>query len=125
MTKKQVRAFLGLAGYYRRFLPDYAGKVKTDLTQKHLPDSVVWTRECDTAFKDLKEALSSQPILRNPDFQCPFLLQTDASEYAVGAVLSQLDADGYEHPISFFIVGNCYHAKPDMLLSKRNVLLSN
>ena len=101
LTKKQVHAFLGLTSYYRRFLPDYAGRAKplTDLTQKHLPDSVVWTSECDTAFEDLKGALSSQPVLHNPDFQLPFLF---ASDYAVGAVLSQVDAEGLEHPVSFF-----------------------
>ena len=96
-------ASLCLLGYYRRFLPNYASQAKllTNLTQKHLPDSLVWTSECDTAFKDSKGALSCQPVLRNFDFQLPSLLQMDASDYAVGAVLSQVDAEGLEHPVSF------------------------
>ena len=103
-TKKHVRTFLGLTGYYRRFIPGYAALAVplTDLTRKNAATNVDWTRECDVAFRSLKAALCSEPVLRNPDFNQPFLLQTDASDRAVGAVLSQHDPRGEEHPIAYF-----------------------
>ena len=103
-TKKQVRTFLGLTGYYRRFIPNYSSIAAplTDLTRKSAPNQVTWKEECDKAFHSLKKVLCSSPILCSPDFIKPFFLQTDASERGVGAVLSQRDDDGYDHPISYF-----------------------
>ena len=103
-TKKDVRSFLGLAGYYQRFIPNFAEKAKplTDLTKKGLPEKVSWTPLCQSAFSLLKDALSRGPVLRNPDFDRPFTLQTDASEFAIGVVLSQTDDDGLEHPVSYY-----------------------
>ena len=103
-TKKEVRAFLGLTGYYRKFIPNYASVVVplTDLMRKSAPNNVCWNKKCDEAFKKLKEILCTSPVLRNPDFVRPFILQTDASERGVGAVLSQKDETGEEHPIAYF-----------------------
>ena len=103
-TKKDVRAFLGLAGYYRRFIPNFAGRAKplTDLTSKRCPDRVEWTAACQSTFEELKNALISTPVLHNPDFKRPFVLQTDASNIALGAVLAQIDDSGEEHPISYW-----------------------
>ena len=103
-TKKEVRSFLGLTGYYRRFVKDYAAMAVplTNLTRKEYPETVVWTEECDKAFNALKNMLTSTPVLSSPDFEKTFILQTDASNYGVGAVLSQTDADGLEHPIAYF-----------------------
>ncbi len=103
-TKKEVRTFLGLTGYYRRFIPSYASIATplTDLIRKSLPNKVVWTRECDQAFRKLKELLCSAPVLHNPDFDKDFLLQTDASDRGMGAVLSQRDTDGYDHPVAYY-----------------------
>ena len=102
-TKKQVRAFLGLTGYYRKFIPTYADLAVslTDLIKKNAPHRVCWTRECEDAFLALKDALCSQPILRSPDFDKKFILQTDASDRGVGAVLSQFDDDEREHPVAY------------------------
>ena len=102
-TKREVRAFLGLTGYYRRFIPNYASTATplTDLTRKTEPTTVKWTRECEVAFKKLKELLCSGPVLRTPDFTQPFIVQTDASDRAVGAVLSQAREDG-DQPVAFF-----------------------
>ena len=104
LTKKNVRAFLGLAGYYRRFISRFAELARplTDLTRKQQPDPVQWTPACEEAFIALKKALEDPPVLHNPDFNQPFILQTDASDLAVGAVLSQKGADGLEHPVSYF-----------------------
>ena len=103
-TKKEVRTFLGLSGYYRKFIPGYAGIAipLTDLTRKSAPTTVCWTEECEKAFSQLKALLCSEPVLRSPDFSRDFVLQTDASERGVGAVLAQIDDQGEEHPVAYF-----------------------
>ncbi|XP_063802613.1 uncharacterized protein LOC134979934 [Pseudophryne corroboree] len=80
-NQKQVRAFLGLAGYYRRFVPQYSTLAKplTDLTKKKYARQVAWSPECESAFVALKEALSSAPVVAAPDFSKKFIVQTDAS----------------------------------------------
>ena len=104
MSRPVIRAFLGLTGYYRRFIRDYANTAAplSDLTKKKLPKKVVWTAECEKAFQTLKEVLCQSPILRNPDFSKAFILQTDASNRGVGAVLSQKDDEGSDRPVAYF-----------------------
>ncbi len=101
-TKTQVRAFLGLAGYYRCFIPNFSSLAAplTDLTRKGQPECVVWSPEAEKAFQRIKSALTEEPVLRAPDFGCLFLLQTDTSETGLGAVLLQVQ-EGEEHPILF------------------------
>ncbi|XP_064463126.1 uncharacterized protein LOC135374051 [Ornithodoros turicata] len=101
-TKKQVRSFLGLAGYYRDFMANYAAVAAplTDLTKKRAANVVVWTETHQTAFDALKRALSEPPILRAPDFSKPFVLRTDASDVGLGAVLLQEGETGL-HPIEY------------------------
>jgi hypothetical protein len=87
-----VRSFLGLAGYYRRFILDF-GKVAKSLTQKPqkaaLKEPFQWTED-QKAFEYLRTFLITKPILADPDFQKEFLLFTDACNYGIGAVLSQV-----------------------------------
>lgn len=95
-TVKEVQSFLGIANYYRRFIPNFA-KVAiplVKLTRKNHPFN--WTIECTTAFNSLKATLSSNNVLAFPDFTKPFEISTDASNEALGAVLSQNDV-----PIAF------------------------
>uniref|UniRef100_A0A9J8C7I0 Gypsy retrotransposon integrase-like protein 1 n=1 Tax=Cyprinus carpio carpio TaxID=630221 RepID=A0A9J8C7I0_CYPCA len=101
-SKTQVRAFLGLAGYYRCFIPNFSSLASplTDLTRKGQPEKVQWTPETEEAFNRVKAALTTEPVLRAPDFNCPFLVQTDASDTGLGAVLSQVH-DGEEHPVIY------------------------
>ena len=103
-TKKEVRTFLGITGYYRRFIENYSSIAAplTDLTKKDAPHKVKWNQECDNVFQKLKEILCSEPVLRNPDFGAPFILQTDASDRGIGAVLSQCAEDGQEHPVAYW-----------------------
>ncbi len=103
-TKTDVRAFLGLTGYYRRFIPDYAviALPLTDLTRKTAPNQVHWDSACEEAFTKLKALLCTSPVLQSPDFSRPFILQTDASNRGVGAVLTQIDEEGQEHPVSYY-----------------------
>ena len=102
-TKKEVRFFLGLTGYYRKFIPDYASIAAslTDFTKKTSPNQVLWNERCEAAFKRLKDLLCSAPVLQSPDFERDFVLQTDASD-GVGAVLSQVDDTGADHPVAYF-----------------------
>ena len=101
-TKKQVRAFVGLTGYYRDFIPNYAAKAAplTDLTKKGQPNKVSWEQPQEKAFVTLKRELASEPILHLPDSAKPFVLRTDASDVGIGAVLMQ-DHDGKLFPVSY------------------------
>ena len=84
-----IRQFLGLAGYYRRFIEGFSATAKplSDLLKNNTPYD--WKYEHQKSFDTLKEALCTTPVLQHPDFSQPFILITDASDYAVGAVLSQ------------------------------------
>lgn len=96
--------FLGLAGYYRRFIPDYSSIAAplTDLTKLYSPCKTVWNDQCDSALRKLKALLCISPILQSSDFGRPFILQTDASERCIGAILSQCNEHGHDHPTDFF-----------------------
>ena len=102
-TKKEVRAFLGLSGYYRRFVPHFAtiAEPLTELTKAKNPDKVKWTDRCERAFCKLKELLLTPPILKVAEPTKCYVLQTDASEQGLGAVLSQIDQNREEHPVAF------------------------
>ena len=91
-----------MIGFYRRFICHFANisAVLTDLTAKGRQNKVKWTEMHQNAFKDLKNALMSYPILQNPNFECDFILQTDASDRGYGAVFLQSD-DKMRHPIIF------------------------
>jgi len=98
---KDVRSFLGLAGYYRRFVRGFATVAAplTDLTKQDRRSD--WTTECEQALQRLKTLISSAPVLKNPRFDIEFIVQRDASDVGVGAVLSQSDDDGVEKPVAF------------------------
>ena len=97
----ETRQFVGLASYYRRFIPNFA-KIAHPLhalTRKGAPFR--WTNEFQEAFTTLKQMLSSGPVLAYPDFCKEFVLETDASIRGLGAVLSQKQTDGKLHLIAF------------------------
>ena len=102
-TKTEVRAFHGLASYYRKFVSNFATLAAplTELLKKGQPERIVWTDECEKAFRELKSALTTEPVLKAPDFSRPFIVQTDASDKGIGAVLSQTGEDGQEHPVAY------------------------
>ena len=98
-----VRRFLGLASYYRRFVPGFAAIAAPlhALTKKNIVFQ--WTTECEEAFRKLKELLISAPVLAYPRFgpDRSFVLETDASTIGLGAVLSQIQDDGIVHPVAY------------------------
>ena len=97
---KDFRSFLGLASFYRRFLPHFADIAKA-LTQITKKDKIWdWNQESQESFDKLKSKLSNTPVLAFPDFKAPFILKTDASTVGLGAVLSQVQ-EGIERHISF------------------------
>jgi transposase InsO family protein len=100
VNKKQVQSFLGLAGYYRRYLPHYSeiALPLTALTKKGIPFK--WSSEAENAFIELKSRLASRPILIPPDFDKQFCVAVDASQFCVGACLFQV-VDELERPICF------------------------
>lgn len=88
-TATNIKQFLGLAGYYRRFIPQFSkiAKPLTTLLKKEVP--FTWTTDQNEAFVNLKNQLCSVPLLQYPDFTKPFNVTTDASGIAVGGILSQ------------------------------------
>ena len=90
-TKTQLRSFLGLAGYYRKFIPDFAAIScpLTDCTKKGEPNKIRWGNAQEEAFRTLKKKLAQSPILHLPDLEKTFILRSDASEIGIGAVLLQ------------------------------------
>ena len=100
-TLKQLRQFLGLTSYYRRFIPGYA-KVAHPLHALTRKGAVFsWSAECEVAFESLRVKLSSSPLLAYPDFTKDFTLETDASKLGLGAILSQYQDDLKLHPVAY------------------------
>jgi hypothetical protein len=100
-TVKQTRSFLGFGNYYRRFISGFTEIARPlhELTKK---DKIWnWTNECQTAFETLKERFSTAPVLTMPDTTKPFILETDASKWAIGATLLQKQEDGQLHPCGY------------------------
>jgi hypothetical protein len=107
----EVRQFLGFTGYYRYFMPNYSkiAQPLLDLTKKG--PVWRWERPQHNAFKELKTRMCCSPVLTQPDFEKKFYLQTDASAYSVGAILSQQGRNSLythkhskpkNHPIAYY-----------------------
>ena len=98
---KEVRQFVGLTSYYRRFIKGFARIAQPlhNLTQKGACFS--WSEQCQAAFQQLKNCLTNSPVLCYPTFNQSFILETDASQQGLGAVLSQEQADGKLHPVAY------------------------
>ena len=97
---KGVQAFLGLVNYYRKFINNCAEIQEPINRLKKKGVKFLWDEKCEQAFKELKHAITNPPLLAYPDFNKPFILTTDASNVAIGAVLSQGEV-GSDRPIMF------------------------
>ena len=101
-TKKEMRSFLGLLSFYRKFVPrlaDYVAKL-TDLLKKSNVDRIKWNDDLDNCFYNARVLISNDICLAIPQIDKQFILQTDASQVGIGAVLAQ-EIDGELRPISF------------------------
>jgi hypothetical protein len=105
-TVHHARQFLGLCSYYRRYIKNFAhiaaplhGLLATEGTNKHR--SIQWAYGCEVAFRELKDKISDSPVLLQPDTTKPFIIETDASDFAQGAQLLQVGTDGKEHPVAY------------------------
>jgi len=98
---RELRSFLGFGNYYKDFIEHYSEITRPlhNLTKKDTPWT--WNESSDNAFKHLKKIFTSYPVLRNPDPTKRYVLDTDASNVAVGATISQEYVDGH-HPIAYF-----------------------
>lgn len=100
-TVKEVQSFLGFANFYRPFIKDYS-LIAVPLTAlTHKDRAFNWTSEVNTAFLELRSRFLKAPLLLHPDFQKPFIIETDASDTATGGILSQHGDDGHLHPCAY------------------------
>ena len=97
-----VRAFVGLGNFYRRFIKNFSGIVRphTQLTKKNQPFEWGWMQQ--KAFDTLKEAFTTAPVLQHFDDNRPIVVETDSTNLVSAGVLSQCDDDGYLHPVEFY-----------------------
>lgn len=99
--RREVQRFLGVCNWYRRFISEFA-RIAAPLTElTKTKTRFRWTTRAEDAFMQLKSALVSAPVLAMPDYGKPFSIACDASDIAIGAVLTQ-ETNGEEHPICFF-----------------------
>lgn len=98
---KQLRQFLGLSSYYRRFVPQFEKMAQPlhHLTKKDV--TFIWDAACQEAFEALKQKLIQAPVLAYPSIDKDFSLETDVSIQGLGEVLSQLQSDGRLHPVAY------------------------
>ena len=98
-----VQCFLGFANFYRKFIQDYSNLILplTQLTKKG--QSFVWTKEADTAFEGLKKEFTLAPVLAHVNPQKPFIIEADASDFALSSILSQQGNDEKLHPVAFHL----------------------
>jgi len=97
----QVKSFLGVCSYYRKFIPNFA--MLAEPLQQYTRDGACleWTDAADKSFNTLKGILTTSPLLAYPELGKPFIIDADSCDWAMGAVLSQVKEDGKEHPIQY------------------------
>ena len=100
-TLKALQRFLGMAGWYHRFVPNFSRLAEPLNALKRKGAKFRWSAECQDAFEKLKDHLIRPPVLAHPNFNLPFVVYTDASEVGLGAVLVQQADAGTEEVLAF------------------------
>lgn len=121
-NKKQVLSWLGIAGYYGRFLPHYSELVLSLTTMLKKNKNFEWSKETEDSFGELKSRLATRPILRPPDYNEKFYLAIDASMFCVGGCLFQMYQE-IEHPVCYFSRKLDINTLLTIQLSKRRCIL--
>ena len=98
---REVRAFIGMCSYYRRFIPNFSAIAEPLISLTRKFARFTWSTACQTAFDFIKENLIKAPLLTYPNPNKPYTLYTDASDKCIGACLAQHDDSGEEKPIFF------------------------
>ena len=99
---KEVRSFLGFGNFYRKFINKFS-ELAAPLNGLSKKDKTFnWTPECQKSFNTLKQWFTAEPVLMMPDQSRPFQIEADASKYASGAVLTQMDSNGDRHSVAYF-----------------------
>ena len=100
--KRELIRFLGMAGYYRKFCPNFSSIAEplTKLLSKK--SKFIWDEKGQNAFENLNAILEISPILLAPNFEKPFQLPVDACDVGAGAVLLEEDNNGVDHPVCYF-----------------------
>lgn len=101
-TRRELRRFLGMVGYYRSFCRNFSSVVSPLTTLLSPSKSFMWNAECQYAFESVKALLCNSPVLQAPNYERSFQLEVDASNVGAGAVLLQEDEQGITHPVSYF-----------------------
>lgn len=100
---KALQSFIGFANFYRRFTKDFSNTIQPLTHLLHKGVSFLWTEAAELAFRTLKTCFTTAPVLTHPDTMQPFILETDASYYVIGGVLSQRHPNmGQVHPVAFY-----------------------
>jgi len=99
----EVQSFLGFANFYRQFIHDYSRVARplTELTKKEAGHEWKWNPEAEKAFQELKKRFTTAPILAHFDATRPVIIESDASDFAIGAILLQRDTENHLHPVAF------------------------
>lgn len=121
-TLKELRRIVGMCSWYRRFIRNFSDITApmTELMKTQKSKKFVWTNEADEAFRKLKTALVSAPVLISPDFEKPFTIQTDASDVGIGAVLTQ--GDGVEERVVAYMSSKLTAAQRKYSTTERECL---
>lgn len=114
---REVRGFLGVTGYYRRFVQNY-GTIAAPLTQLSKTGAYKWSEEADVAFEKLKLAMMTLPMSVMPDFNLPFEIESDASGFGVGAVLTHA-----KRQIAFFSKTLCMRDRAQPVYEKELIVV--
>lgn len=122
-TRREVMQVLGMCGFYRRFVPNFATVAEplTNLLRKGV--KFLWNSGCDRAFNQIKAILSCEPVLVAPDFGKPFKLAVDACDVGIGAVLIQADAAGLDKPVAYYSKKLSRHQKAYSTIEKEALAL--
>ena len=105
LNRKQLEMFLGMVNWIARFIPYLSDVILPLNGLRKKKVAFNWTKKCEEAFKEIKKLLGTIPVLMQPDFGKPFHVFADASDFAIGAVLLQMDSSGKFRPVEFYSKG--------------------